>query len=516
MSGRLDCPRCSRVDQVQSVAAVHMAGKSSSVGVSATLGHISRGGLFEALTLSGTSSSTELSASLEPMPTVSSGTGRKVVAILGLVLTAIYTIWGLAQSGQSQTGYIGDEPVTVNSGVNPGAVLAVAGVLSLCFALLLQSGLRAGRRYRAIQDGTPRVLELWNAAWFCHRCGGVFIPGEHHLMTLPAFRSRIWETGGFHAPERATAVQAPPAPDPAPLAANTALSVGATESQTASLAAPPTWRPSTLAVLATVGVLVVAVTVTTGLIPDDNSDSQFDGTGATNPALTDTAAALPPASQTLPADPTAQPSTPSSSASSSQTTSTPEQADTSANASTSPTVLDEKLWSAAEIPNATADSFLQTALGVLPSELSARALTHPAGTEKTFRQGGSFPELYTAVEDSAGNLRSGSCFEGNESGETPILQSGTLLPSLEGDFGRCVQGVEAMDSDGLGPGPDALNADSWVNGSLDGLSMKEGSSASPNYYSSATFGPKTFGPVTFTVSVSEAGLTLSFKGATAP
>jgi hypothetical protein len=90
-------------------------------------------------------------------------------------------------------------------GAASGFLLAAA---ALCLAYALACyGWAAARRSRLvrIRHGMPRALAVWQAAWYCGRCDGVFFapgaapvgadPGE--LMSAAEFRRLVWAAGGY-------------------------------------------------------------------------------------------------------------------------------------------------------------------------------------------------------------------------------------------------------------------------------------------------------------------------------
>lgn len=92
-------------------------------------------------------------------------------------------------------------------GAVSGAMLAAAGV---CFAYAIACyGWARARRAGVVRitRGMPRALALWQAAWYCERCDGVFFtpsaapagaePGQ--LMTAVEFQHLVWGAGGHGA-----------------------------------------------------------------------------------------------------------------------------------------------------------------------------------------------------------------------------------------------------------------------------------------------------------------------------
>jgi hypothetical protein len=90
-------------------------------------------------------------------------------------------------------------------GAASGFLLAAA-VIAFAYALACY-GWAAARRSRLVRvrQGMPRALAVWQAAWYCRRCDGVFFapgtapegvsPGK--LMSPAEFQHLVWTAGGY-------------------------------------------------------------------------------------------------------------------------------------------------------------------------------------------------------------------------------------------------------------------------------------------------------------------------------
>lgn len=96
---------------------------------------------------------------------------------------------------------------TAVRGAVSGTMLVLAGVF---FAYGLACyGLAAARRasVHRVRRGMPRALEVWQAAWYCERCDGVFFAPRtapagaeaDQLMSAGEFQHLVWDAGGYGA-----------------------------------------------------------------------------------------------------------------------------------------------------------------------------------------------------------------------------------------------------------------------------------------------------------------------------
>jgi len=90
----------------------------------------------------------------------------------------------------------------------------IAGAVCFAYALALY-GWSAARRARLtiVERGMPGAMAVWQAAWYCDECDGVFFrPGalrqapadvvEGRVITPAAFHSLVWRAGHYGTPGR--------------------------------------------------------------------------------------------------------------------------------------------------------------------------------------------------------------------------------------------------------------------------------------------------------------------------
>lgn len=187
------CPQCAQVDQVQSVPAVHQGGSVAHNMVGGAI-PVSRGdGTVTYLqgNYRGTST-TALARELDPVPPLRGGGCFLALALVLLIPAMFMTLAAILAVG----GH--------TSVLSTIATFAPAGFLLAMVALF--GGLYATRakQNRVLSQGTPASRELWASAWYCHRCGGVFLPEPNahavpyrQLMAPATFRTYVWRAGGY-------------------------------------------------------------------------------------------------------------------------------------------------------------------------------------------------------------------------------------------------------------------------------------------------------------------------------
>jgi hypothetical protein len=110
------------------------------------------------------------------------------------------TICGLAGAALLVIG-------TAVRGAVSGTMLGVAGV---CIAYAIACyGLAAARRASVVRvrRGMPRALAVWQAAWYCDQCDGVFFASSMApagaasgtMMSTGEFQRLVWSAGGYGA-----------------------------------------------------------------------------------------------------------------------------------------------------------------------------------------------------------------------------------------------------------------------------------------------------------------------------
>ncbi|WP_433678166.1 hypothetical protein [Nocardia sp. CA-119907] len=194
----LTCPHCQQLDFAQSVPAVHVDGISTSSGTDFYSGvGVASTGLVPVL---GTATverthTTALARSLAREPAQ-----RPVarVTVLGLLLSLpamLVVLIGIASLAASHEA--------TNVGELAGAALFVGGIASPGLFVLGIAVFR-GHCNARISRGRRTAHAVWQAAFYCHRCGLVFWPFSptpgipaKHAFTPQHFRSIVWHAGGY-------------------------------------------------------------------------------------------------------------------------------------------------------------------------------------------------------------------------------------------------------------------------------------------------------------------------------
>ena len=114
-------------------------------------------------------------------------------------------------------GVLGAVAIWAGTLIGGGAVgpALIAGAICLGYALAFY-GWAAARRARlgTISRGMPRAMAVWQAAWYCDICDGVFfrpgtfglggpsraagvMVGDDVVLTPAAFHRLVWRAGGY-------------------------------------------------------------------------------------------------------------------------------------------------------------------------------------------------------------------------------------------------------------------------------------------------------------------------------
>lgn len=117
-------------------------------------------------------------------------------------------------------GVLGAAAILAGNAIGGGAVgpSLIAAAVCLAYALAFY-GWAAARRARLglIERGRPGAMAVWQAAWYCDMCDGVFFRpgtfsqdamasaigvaiGDDVVLSLPAFHRLVWQAGGFGRP----------------------------------------------------------------------------------------------------------------------------------------------------------------------------------------------------------------------------------------------------------------------------------------------------------------------------
>ncbi|MCU1645450.1 MAG: hypothetical protein JWN03_5725 [Nocardia sp.] len=194
-----NCPTCQHDDQVQSVPAIRASGTATSFGSDYYSGvGIGPSGLvpvFGSTTIERTRS-TRLAQSLAPEP-AQRRTGKLI--LLGLILSmpalliAVAAVIGIVEPHK-------DVSVPLYILVCMGYVFSLA-TPSL---LLLTAAVLRRRRNNRIIRGRHAARSVWNAGYYCHRCGYCFwpyavapgIPAQQSFSPND-FRRIVWSAGDY-------------------------------------------------------------------------------------------------------------------------------------------------------------------------------------------------------------------------------------------------------------------------------------------------------------------------------
>ena len=210
----LGCPGCRRLDQVQKVSALVRAGSAFTSGTGRATGRFGgsgwngaqltgMGGSFSATTETSGEHSSALSQALappnEPHRTDRLGLPSMLLLILALVVgwLALATVPGLhcaydppnlpvrTACWDSRGGLVlemqaGQMPnPAVQTRVVGGCLIALLVVVLACLAVLRSAtGRRRRRRFRDAHQAWEQAYERWQRFYYCHRCDGVFEPGD--------------------------------------------------------------------------------------------------------------------------------------------------------------------------------------------------------------------------------------------------------------------------------------------------------------------------------------------------
>jgi hypothetical protein len=180
------CPSCGQLDRVQRVPAVYYGGHSyyrgqgPVVAVPAGDGVVHTSGQVSGVTVTGAA------RALDPFPPRRRDGGLVAAVVLLAVVGSCFLLLPLSS--------IDDPP--------PGGVLGF-GLISLPSACvyaavgtLVWLYVRRRREHRRRREGIPAAQAVWERGWFCHRCGGVFLP-EGPLMAPARFRELVARAGGY-------------------------------------------------------------------------------------------------------------------------------------------------------------------------------------------------------------------------------------------------------------------------------------------------------------------------------
>jgi hypothetical protein len=105
-------------------------------------------------------------------------------------------------------GVLGVVSIGAGNAVSGGAWPGLFAAL-FCFAYAIAfygwAGVRRTRLTR-VKNGMPRALAVWQEAWYCDLCDGVFLPSGFSaypdeagtgLISAGQFRQLVWNAGGY-------------------------------------------------------------------------------------------------------------------------------------------------------------------------------------------------------------------------------------------------------------------------------------------------------------------------------
>jgi hypothetical protein len=196
---RLQCPYCQRIDNVQKVTAIVSAGISTGTyrGYADGAGYTSHGPVVmdEAIYLSG-SSQTYLSRILAPpnQPIYQSNEGCIIVI---LAIGSLLVIWFGIAVAVSSLGTFFPTSITFASII---IALITSLVLGMGCIFVSKRFIKANRkmfepelaRFHYDLERWQRAIARWQELYYCHRCDGVFFPGQLYLVPATMMNDIIY------------------------------------------------------------------------------------------------------------------------------------------------------------------------------------------------------------------------------------------------------------------------------------------------------------------------------------
>lgn len=195
----LTCPHCNQLDWVQSVPTLHADGVSTSAGTNSYSGvGVSSTGLvpvFGTATVERTHT-TALAASLSRQP---ARTPAGLLTFVALVLLVPAISW----VGAALVSIIDPDPgksrwIAALAMVVFFAMWAAPGAVPLTIAVCRI------RRNRRVVRGRRKAHAVWQAGFYCYRCGFAFWPyspapgiPSRQALAPQHFRWHVWNAGGY-------------------------------------------------------------------------------------------------------------------------------------------------------------------------------------------------------------------------------------------------------------------------------------------------------------------------------
>ncbi|MFF0530743.1 hypothetical protein ACFYT3_20385 [Nocardia amikacinitolerans] len=196
----ITCPHCGRIDLIQSVPALHADGVSTSYGTSQYSGlGVASTGLVPVV---GTATvehthTTALARSLAREPS-QLPSGRLTVAGLLLLLPALILL------APAIAAIVTTDPQVRTVGTWIGALFMVVAV-AIPGLIVMGAVIRRDLRNARIRRGRPHAHAVWQAGFYCHRCGVAYWPYSpapgipaRQPFAPPQFRWFVWNAGGYN------------------------------------------------------------------------------------------------------------------------------------------------------------------------------------------------------------------------------------------------------------------------------------------------------------------------------
>ncbi len=195
----LTCPHCHRLDWVQSVPALYADGVSTSFGTNVYTGvAVASSGLVPVV---GTATvdrthTTALAHSLAREPARTPAGWLTFFALVLLVPAMSSIVPAIVSIAHPAPG--------VSHGVAALAIVMFLGALATPGAVLLTVAVCRIRRNGRIVRGRRNAHAVWQAGFYCHRCGVAFWPHSpapgvpaHQAFAPQQFRWLVWNAGGY-------------------------------------------------------------------------------------------------------------------------------------------------------------------------------------------------------------------------------------------------------------------------------------------------------------------------------
>ncbi|MEU2258473.1 hypothetical protein ABZ540_35505 [Nocardia xishanensis] len=196
----ITCPHCGQIDFVQSVPALHADGVSTSYGTSQYTGvGVTTRGFVPVI---GTSTvehihTTELARSLARGP-AEQPSGRLTVIGLLLLIPALLALF-------PAVGSVMVDDAAASRWTAVVVAICFVGVFAAPGLIVMGAVIRRDLRNAKIRRGRPHAHAVWQAGFYCHRCGVAYWPYSpapgippRQPFAPPQFRWFVWSAGGYN------------------------------------------------------------------------------------------------------------------------------------------------------------------------------------------------------------------------------------------------------------------------------------------------------------------------------